>query len=83
MQPTQQTQAAETASPAERKPLEAIWVVHAPVSVQIGQNRAQKLVESYEAALEGGTVDHQRLLRLKAWPRFRSHLTHLRRRLAC
>ncbi len=83
MQPTQQIETIATAPQPERKALEAVWVVNAPVSVQIGQNRTRKWVENYEAAVEGGTVDHQRHLGLKAWPRYRGHLTHLRRQLAC
>ncbi len=83
MQPTQQTEGIATASRTERKPLEAVWVVNAPVSVQIGQTRARKLVENYEAAVEGATVDQQRHLGLKAWPRYRGRLTHLRRQFTC
>ena len=83
MQPTQQTEPIATITQVKRKPLETVWVVNAPVCVQIGQSRARKLVENYEATLEGGTVDHQRLLGFKAWPRYRGRLTHLRRQLAC
>ena len=83
MNTTQQTAAMPTAASPGRKLLAASWVVHGPVAVQISATRARKLVENYEATRDGGTVDHQRLLGLRAWPRYRGHLTHLRKEVGC
>jgi len=72
-----------TASPAARKALEAAWSEYPPVSVQIGQQRGRKPTANYEATLESAAVDHQRLLGLRAWPRYRVHLHHSGRELVC
>ena len=81
METRPQTEATTTASRVERRRLEASWVVNPPESVQISQQRARKFLETYEATLDGGAVDHPRLLGRRAWPRFRVHLTHLRKQL--
>ena len=83
MTTTAQTKPTAKTSASERKPLEALWIVNAPVSLHIAQKRAWKLTETYEATRDGGAADHQRVLGLRIWPRYRGHLTHLPKQLAC